>query len=213
MKSDYRGDRRDYVEGSLSRGDLAAEPLEQFVKWMGDAKQAEIPDATAMSLATADAAGRPAVRIVLLKEASPEGFSWFTDKRSSKGSQLAANDQAELLFYWRELSRQIRVSGRVEELPDADADEYFSARPEGSRFSAASSLQGSVVENRQEMEDRVSQLRQQYPNGDVPRPEKWGGYRLIPEHFEFWQGRESRLHDRFSYLKTDTGWSIQRLSP
>lgn len=213
MKSDYRGERRDYVEGTLSRVDLAADPLQQFVTWMDEARAADIPDATAMSLATADDQGRPSVRIVLLKEASPDGFSWFTDKSSSKGRHLAINDQAELLFYWRELSRQIRISGRVIELPDAEADQYFDERPEGSRFSAAASLQGSVIENRQVLEARVAELRQQFPDGDVPRPQQWGGYRLIPDHLEFWQGRESRLHDRFRYEKNDKGWNIQRLSP
>ena len=213
MKADYRGERREYVEGTLSRDDLEHDPLVQFLDWMEDARQAGIPDATAMSLATADAQGFPAVRIVLLKEATDDGFSWFTYKRISKGSQLAENNRAELLFYWRELSRQIRIAGRVEELPDEDADEYFSLRPEGSRFSAASSVQGSVVESRELLEERVARLRAEYPEGDVPRPEGWGGYRLIPEVFEFWQGRESRLHDRFRYMKGAEGWDIRRLSP
>jgi len=207
--------RRDYTANTLSRSELAATPVEQFQHWMQQARDARILDASAMALATADKAGQPHVRIVLLKKFDETGFCWYTYQQSDKGAQLAENQQASLLFYWRELERQIRIEGSVTRLDPADADEYFYSRPEGSRFSAAASIQSAVVSSRTELEEKVSALHKQFPDGNVPRPDVWGGYRLKPARFEFWQGRADRLHDRFVYQKedNDTQWQTQRLSP
>jgi len=167
-----------------------------------------------MALATADKTGRPHVRMVLLKRADESGFVWFTYQQSDKGEQLAENPHASLLFYWCELERQVRIEGPVVALDPKDADEYFYSRPEGSRFSAAASIQSAPVANRSQLESKVSTLHAQYPDGNVPRPTVWGGYQLQPVRFEFWQGRDDRLHDRFVYEQNDNRlWRTQRLSP
>jgi len=171
-------------------------------------------DATAMTLATATSDGIPSARIVLLKQYDELGFCWYTDSRSQKGQELANNAQATLLFYWREMNRQVRIQGSVEQLSAQDAEAYFNSRPDGSRFSAAASCQSSLVEKRAELEDEVRRLRELYPQGDVPRPASWIGYRLKPVYFEFWQGLVNRLHDRLVYRPTtENGWSIERISP
>jgi len=149
----------------------------------------------------------------LLKHFDDEGFCWYTDSRSRKGQEIAANPQAELLFHWRDFSRQVRVNGLVEQLPVAAAEKYFQLRPEGSRFSAASSRQSHQIENRAVLEDEVLRLRAAYPDGDVPRPDDWIGYRLKPEYFEFWQGQDNRLHDRIVYTRDQGAWKMQRISP
>jgi len=154
--------------------------------------------------------------VVLLKHFDTTGFTWYTYQESDKGRQIAANPQASLLFYWRELERQVRIEGPVNQLDPAQADEYFYSRPEGSRFSAAASVQSKPVTNRAELEDRVAQLHKAHPDGDVPRPSVWGGYCLTPVRFEFWQGRADRLHDRFIYTRNATDsidWQITRLQP
>jgi pyridoxamine 5'-phosphate oxidase len=166
-----------------------------------------------MTLATADSEGRPSARIVLLKHFDDDGFCWYTDSRSQKGRELAANPLAALLFHWRDLSRQVRLHGTAALLPAAEADDYFLMRPEGSRFSAAASHQSAVIEGRSSLEDEVLRLRAAYPDGDVPRPEGWLGYRLVPEYFEFWQGQDNRLHDRIVYQPDAGGWIMQRISP
>lgn len=205
--------RRDYTANTLSRSELHDSPLEQFRHWMQQARDADILDASAMALATADKTGQPHVRIVLLKKFDQNGFAWYTYQESDKGNQLAENPKASLLFYWRELERQVRIEGVVTRLDPADADEYFYSRPEGSRFSAAASVQSAQVSNREELENKVAGLHQQYPDGNVPRPAVWGGYLLQPQRFEFWQGRADRLHDRFVYLIDNDNWNTQRISP
>jgi len=206
--------RRDYSSGTLSRDDLAGSPTQQFENWLADARQAKLIDATAMALSTVDNHQQPTSRIVLLKDFDESGFSWFTDQQSNKGQNLSNNPRACLLFYWRELERQVRIEGTVSMLDAQSADAYFHKRPEGSRFSAAASKQSQPVENRDSLKNAVDTLHQQYPDGQVPRPERWGGYKLAPQRFEFWQGRDDRLHDRFIYTPaTDTEWQIQRLSP
>ncbi|MGC9216676.1 pyridoxamine 5'-phosphate oxidase [Acidithiobacillus sp.] len=213
---DHRSTRRDFVHSELHRKDLNPDPFHQFSDWLAAAIAAHNFDATAMALATSDAEGHPDVRIVLLKHFDESGLCWYTDQRSPMGQQLAANPQAAVVFYWPENDRQVRVDGTVEKLGDVEADAYFQQRPEGSRFAAAASEQSQPIASRAALEQRVAALRARYPAGDVPRNPAWGGYRLQPEHFEFWQGRRSRLHDRFRYSRlADTGgaWVIQRLMP
>lgn len=205
--------RRDYESSSISKADLHENPFVQFGDWLQQAQDLALIDATAMTLATADSGGQPSARVVLLKSYDERGFSWYTDSRSDKGQQLAQNPQAALLFHWRDLSRQIRVQGIVEQLPAEQAEQYFHSRPEGSRFSAASSCQSSRVDSRVVLANEVERLRQQYPQGNVPRPEAWIGYRLKPAYFEFWQGLVNRLHDRIVYQSEGDGWVKSRISP
>jgi len=210
---DHREERREYTAGTLSRLDLPADPLELFGGWLSHAISAGAADPTAMSLATASAGGEPSVRIVLLKEHGPDGFVWFTDYGSQKGLELAENPRASIAFYWGQFSRQVRVSGTVSEIGEAESRAYFETRPEESRFSAAASDQSQPIAGREMLEARVSELRAQHPDGQIPMPEGWGGYCLTPQRIEFWQGREGRLHDRFCYTRTGTEWSVLRLQP
>ena len=213
-------ERRDYTADTLRRSELANTPLEQFAQWLKDARARKIIDATAMMVSTVDVAGQPHSRVVLLKEFDDQGFVWYTYQESDKARQIAENNKASILFYWCLLERQVRIEGHVERLNPADADAYFYSRPEGSRFSAAASVQSKPVANREILEARVAELHEQYPDGNVPRPDVWGGYQLIPHRFEFWQGRADRLHDRFIYTRDmheakspTTDWQIDRLSP
>ncbi|KDE40541.1 MAG: pyridoxamine 5'-phosphate oxidase [Nitrincola lacisaponensis] len=213
-KVDLSSLRREYVVGDLNREDLQDNPVDQFGIWFEQALHAYADEATAMTLATADTEGMPSARIVLLKQYDAQGFSWFTDYRSEKGAHLAQNPQAELLFYWSGQSRQVRIRGQVEKLPAEAGQAYFQQRPAGSRLSAAVSCQSHPVESRAVLEAAIEALRAQFPEGDVACPPQWGGYRLRPQRFEFWQGRPSRLHDRFIYQLNDSGqWTIQRLQP
>ncbi len=213
MSQDQNHNRREYAHGALRRGDLAADPLDQFKAWLDAALEAQLTDATAMALATADPQGMPSNRIVLLKGYSDRGFTWFTDYRSLKGADLAANPQAALLFYWREFERQVRISGTVEKISRAESADYFASRPPDSQLAAAASHQSAAVADRPTLEQAVAKLSAQYPDGVVPAPQQWGGYCLSPTRFEFWQGREGRLHDRFCYVAQDAGWLIERLQP
>jgi len=213
IELDLNDVRRDYEAHNISRKDMDSDPVVQFGSWLQRARDLELLDATAMTLATADLEGKPSARIVLLKHVDADGFTWYTDSRSLKGRQIDANPNAALLFHWRDLSRQVRVHGRVELLPADDADKYFQMRPEGSRYSAAASRQSAEVESRSHLEDEVLRLRAAYPDGDVPRPDGWLGYRLAPEYFEFWQGQSNRLHDRIVYTQTEGAWVMTRISP
>jgi len=212
-RQDHREHRREYLNGVLSRAALPDDPLVLFGDWLEQAIASGAADATAMALATASPDGVPSVRVVLLKEHGPDGFVWFTDYGSRKGRDLALNPVASLVFYWREFSHQVRVSGPVERLDRARSEAYFASRPEDSRFSAAASDQSQPIADRSTLEARVAQLRRQYPDARVPMPEDWGGYLLEPETMEFWQGREGRLHDRFRYTRRAGGWDIERLQP
>lgn len=205
--------RRDYESTGIRKSELDADPVLQFGRWLQDARDFQLIDSTAMTLATASNEGIPSARVVLLKHYDADGFSWYTDSRSQKGQELAANPQAALLFHWRDLSRQIRLQGTVERLPADSAESYFHSRPEGSRFSAASSKQSSQVADRSVLENEVERLNGLHPDGNVPRPESWVGYRLKPVYFEFWQGLVNRLHDRIVYRPADDGWIRQRISP
>lgn len=212
MQYNEKNTRRDYDKGGISRHDLNPNPFQQMAQWMDAAKQANSLDATAMTLATVDETGQPSARVVLLKHFNDQGFCWYTNYASRKGQQLEKNPKAALSFYWRELSRQVQIEGTVKKLSAAEADEYFHSRPLDSQISAAVSHQSQPVDSRQTMEQKAEQLKAQYKN-QVPRPETWGGYLLVPHYFEFWQGRPNRLHDRFVYLLQDGVWEIQRLQP
>lgn len=212
-KKDLGEIRREYAAAALSAEGLVADPLSQFAAWFEEAKNAEERDPTAMTLATSSAEAGPSARIVLLKHFDAEGFCWYTDYDSHKGQQLAENPQAELLFYWSTLERQVRISGVVSRLDRSHAEQYFNERPLGSRLSAAASQQSHPVADRETLEKRVVELQNRYPQGDVPCPQHWGGYSLQPQRFEFWQGRENRLHDRFQYRLNGQVWLIERLCP
>ncbi len=205
--------RRDYESTSISKADLDSNPFVEFGKWLQQARDLELIDSTAMTLATANSDGQPSARMVLLKAYDEQGFCWYSDSRSQKGQELTDNPRAALLLHWRDLSRQIRLQGSVERLPAEQAERYFQSRPEDSRYSAASSWQTSPVENRVVLEREVERLRELYPDGKVPRPEAWTGYRLKPVHFEFWQGLANRLHDRIVYRADGNGWLKSRISP
>ncbi|MEM9291264.1 MAG: pyridoxamine 5'-phosphate oxidase [Acidobacteriota bacterium] len=206
--------RKEYTLDDLSRRRLAKTPLEQFTSWFEEAVAAEIAEPTAMTLATSDEQGRPSARIVLLKGFAEEGFDFYTNYSSRKGRELAANPQAALLFFWQPLQRQVRIGGRVSKLPRELSDQYFASRPRGSRLSAVASPQSEEVESRGVLERIVETLDQDHQEREIRRPEGWGGYRLRATEIEFWQGRASRLHDRFRYrLEADGGWSIARLAP
>jgi pyridoxamine 5'-phosphate oxidase len=204
--------RKDYALASLSRADVDASPFAQFDKWLNEAIAGAIPEPTAMSLATVGASGRPSSRIVLLKGADATGFRFYTNYASRKGEELAANPQAALLFHWVELEREVRIEGRVEKTDAADSDGYFQTRPIKSRIGALASPQSQTIESRQWLEAQFAAA--QAAHGDAPpRPEHWGGYRLVPDYFEFWQGRRSRLHDRITYRFVGDAWARERLAP
>lgn len=207
--------RREYHCAALTKADVDPDPVRQFERWLSEAIRAEVPEPTAMTLATADADGRPSARIVLLKGASPEGFVFFTNYESRKGRELAARPDAALLFHWVELERQVRVEGRIAKVPAAESDAYFASRPLLSRVGAWASPQSRVIPDRAwlEHEFAASQQRVAANGEDVPRPPQWGGYRLAPIVMEFWQGRSSRLHDRIRYRREDAHWRVERLAP
>ena len=204
--------RRDYRRASLDETDIRPDPLDQFRIWLDEALRAELDEPYAMTLATVDAAGQPSARIVLLRGADARGFAFFTNYDSRKGNELAERDRAALLFYWAPLERQVRVEGHVARVSDADSDDYFARRPRGSCIGAWASPQSAVIPDRQWLEKRVADFDREHGD-NVPRPPNWGGYRLVPERFEFWQGRESRLHDRLVYRQAADGWAVERLAP
>ncbi|MFZ6648575.1 pyridoxamine 5'-phosphate oxidase [Undibacterium sp. TJN25] len=205
--------RKDYKQASLSENEVADDPVTQFTRWFEQATQANVPEPNAMSLATAASDGRPSSRIVLIKGVDERGFCWFTDYDSKKGNDIATNPQAALLFHWVELERQVRIEGRVEKLSGQESDAYFHSRPLGSRQSASASAQSQPIENRTALEAKLADVVARYAD-QPPRPDHWGGYRLVPDRLEFWQGRSSRLHDRIVYTRNaDNTWSLSRLQP
>ncbi len=208
--------RRDYDAGRLTEEDLAPTWVEQFDRWFADAVAAELPEPNAVVLATADADGAPDARIVLMKGYGADGLIFGTSYASAKGAHLAVNPRAALVFPWHPLQRQVRVTGRVERIGDTASDALWDPRPRGSQLAAAASLQSTVVDSRRELEERVRRLDEETPEGKVPRPAVWGGYRVVPERVEFWQGGADRLHDRIRFVRDDVeggGWIVQRLAP
>lgn len=204
--------RKDYKLAALSEAGVEADPLKQFEKWFAEALRAQLPEPNAMTLATADREGRPSARIVLIKEVDAHGFVFFTNYQSRKGQDLAQNAYAALLFHWIDLERQVRIEGQVEKVNSEESEAYYRSRPLLSRIGAWASPQSQEIPDREFLEARMTHYQNEYGE-QPPRPPHWGGYRLLPEFFEFWQGRPSRLHDRLCYQKADAGWLIQRLAP
>jgi pyridoxamine 5'-phosphate oxidase len=214
MTTSPRDPRYEHEAPGLHRRDLEVDPVKQFSNWFTAAIEAQIRDVNAMSLATAGADGKPSVRIVLLKGFDQDGFVFFTNYESEKGRQLEANPFAALDFYWIELDRQIRISGRVEKTSREESESYFHSRPLGSQLGAWASPQSEVVDARRVLDARFAEITERYAGNAVPLPPHWGGFRVVPDRFEFWQGRSNRLHDRFRYTRTADGkWQIDRLAP
>ena len=214
MKSDLASIRNDYLQKSLSKNDVAVNPLDQFEHWFEEATAAEINEPTAMNLSTVSENGRPSGRIVLLKGINDSAFQFYTNYESQKAHDLALNPFAALTFFWPELERQIRIEGKVEKLSESTSESYFSSRPWDSQIGAWASPQSQVIENRDVLEENFQKVKEKYEGREVPRPSHWGGYQLVPDRFEFWQGRSSRLHDRIIYwLSNDGEWIIERLAP
>ena len=197
----------------LREAEIAPNPFDQFARWFADATAARIADPNAMTLATVSPEGRPSARMVLLKGFDQNGFVFYTNYNSRKGRDLAASPYAALVFYWPELYRQVRVEGRIEPVSGEESDRYFASRPLGSQISAVISPQSSVIPSREDLEARYVEAEAAAAGQPIPRPLHWGGFRVIPEAVEFWQGRPNRLHDRLLYRRTDGQWIVERLAP
>ena len=204
--------RVDYKHAALGERDAAPDPFDQFARWFDEAVAASLPEPNAMTLATVDATGRPAARIVLLKSVDARGLVFHTNYASRKGSEVDADPRVALLFFWAELERQVRIEGSAERVSAAESDAYFAARPRGSQISAWASPQSAPVPDRAWLEAQVAAVQARFAS-DVPRPGNWGGIRVVPSRFEFWQGRESRLHDRLVWTREGDHWTIGRLAP
>ena len=206
--------RRDYLLKSLSEKEVSPNAIEQFKTWWNEALLSEIDEVNAMTLATASADALPSARVVLLKGYDENGFIFFTNYESYKAQQIKDNPRACLLFFWKELERQIRITGIIEKISETESEEYFLSRPQGSQIGAWASPQSHVIESREWLENKVKEVEAKFKNGTIARPQNWGGYRVKPIIIEFWQGRESRLHDRIQYtLGENNNWVIERLAP
>ena len=205
--------RKDYIFEELNEDGILSDPFRQFEKWFNEAIDAEITEVNAMFIATCGKNGMPAVRTVLLKEFDPRGFSFYTNYSSRKGNDLSYNPKASALFFWKELERQIRIEGTTEKVTRSESEEYFHSRPAGSQIAAMTSEQSKVISGRNILDNKFRELTKQYEGKIIPLPDNWGGYRIIPERIEFWQGRKNRLHDRILYTKENEEWKTERLSP
>jgi len=205
--------RKDYLHASLTESDVDADPIVQFDRWFAEAVRAEVQEPNAMFLATATPDAYPSGRVVLLKGADQRGFVFYTDYRSRKGQELVDNPHASLCFFWPELERQLRIVGAVQRVSRAESDEYFQSRPLPSRIGAWTSTQSAVIPSRDTLERELLENTARFGDGPVPLPEHWGGFRVVPEELEFWQGRASRLHDRLQFRREAGAWRMRRLSP
>ncbi|HRB31056.1 MAG TPA: pyridoxamine 5'-phosphate oxidase [Ferruginibacter sp.] len=206
--------RKDYKLKTLDEQDVDASPIKQFNAWWAEAEAAHIDEVNAMVLSTIDAQMMPHSRIVLLKGVDEKGFIFYTNYQSEKAQNIAGNAHVSLLFFWKELERQVRITGSAEKVSQSESDEYFNSRPPGSRIGAWASPQSTVIASRKILEKNVSEIEKRFANKMIERPPHWGGYRVIPSGIEFWQGRPSRLHDRIKYsLHDDGSWKIYRLAP
>lgn len=212
MQDDIQKKRHEYTLKQLNEQDVDQNPFVQFDAWFKMALEANLPDANAMTLATVNSEGKPTARILLLKDYSDDGYCFFTNYKSRKSEDLKQNPFAAMVFFWPQLEKQIRIEGRIVRLEPEHSDQYFIARPVGSRRAAAVSPQSSILNDRTELEHAIEEHKKKYDE-KFERPEFWGGYKLIPEKFEFWQGRESRLNDRIEYILNDLNWISHRLAP
>jgi pyridoxamine 5'-phosphate oxidase len=208
-----KDNRREYDYGSLNRASLLDDPYKQFDLWMKQALEAKIQDPTAMSLATVDSCNQPSQRMVLLKQFDNRGFVFYTNLESRKAMDIKQNSRVSLHFPWLQLDRQVIVGGRAELLPKAEVLKYFLSRPVESQLGAWASKQSAIISSRQVLEQQYSDVKEKYSTGEIPLPDFWGGYRVVPDEVEFWQGGERRLHDRFIFERDKDGWAINRLSP
>lgn len=204
--------RRQYTKASLTTKTVSIDPIKQFEKWFTQTLKAGLVEPNAMVVATSTPKGKPSARVVLLKGLTDKGFIFFTNYNSKKGKELTSNPYASLLFFWDKLERQVRIEGKVKKISRADSTKYFDSRPHASRIAAWSSHQSSIIKDRAEIDKAFKKFDKMYP-GEVPLPDYWGGFILIPNEFEFWQGRENRMHDRIKYKRKPAGWKIERLAP
>ena len=205
--------RKDYKLRSFLEAEAASNPFVQFTEWWNDAIASNIDEVNAMTLATVNAGGKPSARIVLLKGMSEEGYEFYTNYESHKAKEMAGNSNVALVFFWKELERQIRIEGTVKKAPEDVSDIYFNSRPEESRIGAWSSPQSKIIPSRETLEKNVLDIKDKFEGKEITRPTFWGGYIVEPVLFEFWQGRSNRLHDRIEYVKNETGWIKRRLAP
>ncbi len=205
--------RREYLRGGLQRENLDADPVQQFTDWFEQARKIDIADPTAMILATVDKNGRPSQRTVLLKYYDKTGYVFFTNYDSRKAREIKENSKVSLLFVWLELERQIMISGQAKKISAADSAKYFMSRPKESQVAAWVSSQSHMLSSRQMLLQKFSEMKKKFGEGKIPLPSFWGGYMVVPDEFEFWQGRKNRLHDRFHYTPSNDGWQIERLAP